>query len=196
MIRCIKTLVKDRFGTAALEFALVVPVVIALLAGTVEFAMVGFRISLLEGGLREAARFGTTGSTVEETETREETIINMVNLHSAGLFTVTPEQLSTLVYPDFDKIGQSEPFTDTNGNDAYDTGEPFTDVNCNTEWDVDMGLAGSGGGEEVVLYTVNVEVDSMTGLFDSLITDDGKISLSATIAIRNEPFPGGVTVCP
>lgn len=196
MVQIIRKLKLEQSGTAALEFALVIPVVIALLVGTFEFAMIAFRTSLLEGGLREAARFGTTGSDLAGFATREEAIIAIVNEHSAGLFTVTPLELSTLVYPDFDKIGQAEPYTDSDGNLQYDAGEPFTDVNCNAVWDSDMGLAGAGGGDEVVLYTIDLEIESITGLINHLITDNGKIPLTATTAIRNEPFPGGTTVCP
>ncbi len=192
----LKALKSDRSGTSAMEFALVIPVVLSLIAGTFEFAMITFRTSILEGGLREAARFGTTGADVAGI-TREEAIINIVNDHSAGLFTVTATDLTPLVYPDFDKIGQAEPYTDTDGSGSYDAGEPYDDVNCNSNWDSDMGLSGAGGGGEVVLYTVDLEIDSITGLIDPMITNGaGKIPISASIAIRNEPFPGGTTVCP
>ena len=196
MLRYIKKIVRDSQGTTALEFALVSPIVILLIVGTMEFAMIGFRTTILEGGLREAARFGTTGASMTGTANREEAIINIVNDHANGLFTVTASDLSTLVYPDFSQIGESETYTDADASGDWNAPEEYTDVNCNGQYDEDMGLTGAGGGSEVVLYTVSMEVDSLTGLIDHLITDDGKIPLSATIAIRNEPFPGGTTVCP
>ena len=196
MLRYIKKIVRDSHGTTALEFALVSPIVILLIVGTMEFAMIGFRTTILEGGLREAARFGTTGASMTGTANREEAIINIVNDHANGLFTVTASDLSTLVYPDFSQIGESEPYTDADASGDWNEPEEYTDVNCNGQYDEDMGLTGAGGGSEVVLYTVSMDVDSLTGLIDHLITDDGKIPLSATIAIRNEPFPGGTTVCP
>ena len=196
MLRLFKKVGGDRQGTSALEFALVSPIVILLIVGTMEFAMIGFRTTILEGGLREAARFGTTGATMPGTADREEAIINIVNDHANGLFTVTTAELSTLVYPDFSQVGEPEPYTDEDASGDWNDPEPYTDVNCNDQYDEDIGLAGAGGGSEVVLYTVDLEVDSLTGLIDHFITDSGKIPLSATIAIRNEPFPGGVTVCP
>ncbi len=196
MGRFLNRILRDRQGTSALEFALVSPVVILLIVGTMEFAMIGFRTTILEGGLREAARFGTTGATMPGTADREAAIIAIVNDHANVLFSVTDAELSTLVYPDFSQIGEPEPYTDEDASGDWNDPEPYTDVNCNGEYDEDIGLAGAGGGSEVVLYTVDLEVDSLTGLIDHLIAESGKIPLSATIAIRNEPFPGGTTVCP
>ena len=55
--------------------------------------------------------------------------------------------MDTLVYESFADIGKPEPFTDQDGNGAYNAGEPFVDVNGNGQWDADMGEAGLGGAE-------------------------------------------------
>ena len=69
-----------------------------------------------------------------------------------GLLDMDKVQLDTLVYDDFDDIGKPEPFTDENGNGAYDAGEPYGDVNGNGQWDPDMGAVGLGAPGDVVVY--------------------------------------------
>lgn len=194
MRKALKNLAGCQAGTAALEFALALPVVLVLVTGAIEFAIMSFTSALLEGGLREAARYGITGSN-PDSGTREQEIVRIVNEHAAGLFTITTANVDTKVYTDFSSIGQPEPYTDENGNDEYDLGEPFTDVNCNSQWDEDMGLAGAGGGNEIVLYTINHQFNTLTGFLDPIIAPSGSVAMQASVAVKNEPFPGSATVC-
>lgn len=182
-------------GTAALEFAFAIPVVMMLIVGVIEFGLLTFTTALLEGGLREAARFGITGLNPND-GSREDRIVEIVNEHAAGLFEISMDEIETLTYQDFSDIGKPEPYTDSNGNGEYDAGEPYTDVNCNGQWDADQGAAGVGGGDEVVLYTISHDHNTITGFLDPLISRDGVIRLEASVAVRNEPFPGGRAVCP
>ena len=194
MPKSLRQLAACRRGTAALEFAFALPIVLMLITGVLEFALLSFSTTLLEGGLRQAARFGITGLNIND-GSREAKIVEIVNDHAAGLFTITASDIETLVYKNFSDVGEPEPYTDKNGNKAYDAGEPYTDVNCNNKWDPDMGAVGKGSGNEVVLYTVRHEHETITGFLDPLIAKDGKISLQASVAVRNEPFQGGSTVC-
>jgi hypothetical protein len=95
-------------------------------------------------------------------------------------------EVTTLVYGDFSEVGQPEPFTDENDNDAYDAGEPYTDVNGNGSWDDDMGAAGLGGPGEVVVYEMRYDWPIMIPLFQPFFGDH--VRLQANIAVRNEPF--------
>lgn len=178
---------RNRKGSAVTEFAIAAPVVIMAIVGIIEFSMILFVSSLLEGGLREASRFGLTGFQPNGL-TREERILQIVEDHTIGLVDDTAATLSTLVYPSFDSIGEPEPFTDENGNGTFDAGEPYMDVNGNNQWDPDMGAAGLGGPEDIVLYTVEYDWPLMTGMLNGVIGNDGKIRLRASVVVRNEPF--------
>jgi len=183
-------------GLAAMEFAFVAPVLLLLTLGTMEVGMITFASTLLSSGLREASRFGMTGE--EPTSgTRKDEIVNIINANGAGVINITAANIETLIYPNFAQIGEPEPFTDesTPPNGKYDAGEPYTDINCNNQWDPDMGRAGLGAGGEIVLYTVNYDLEMITGILDSMIGEDGKFPLSASVAVRNEPFPGGGAGC-
>ncbi len=181
-------------GSTILEFAFVAPVLFILLFGGMEVGMIFFADSLLEGGLREAARFGLTGAP-PETGTREDHIIEVVNANGAGVVVIDQTNVETVVYPNFTSIGEPEPYTDENGNGVHDVGEPYTDINCNNQWDPDQGKAGLGHGGEVVLYSVNYELSLMTGLLAPFLGKDGKFPLAASVVVRNEPFNSGNPNC-
>jgi hypothetical protein len=94
--------------------------------------------------------------------------------------------MDTLVYENFGDVGQPEPFTDENANEAYDAGEPFNDINGNGTWDEDMGAAGLGGPGDVVVYRMSYDWSIIIPLFRPFFGD--AITLQANIAVRNEPF--------
>ncbi len=187
LMSTMKRLRRNRKGSSAVEFAVSAPVVIVALMGIVEFSMILFVNSLLEGGLREASRFGLTGFQPNGL-TREERILQIVEDHTHGLVDDTDANLSTLVYPSFDSIGEPEPFTDDNGNGKFDEGESYMDVNGNNQWDPDMGAAGLGGPEDIVLYTIEYDWPLLTGLLSDVIGKDGKFALRASVVVRNEPY--------
>ena len=187
---------RDRRGVSAVEFAIMAPVLILTITGIMEVAMVLTVSSLLEGGLRDSARFGITGN-IPTGVTREEQIKKIIGDATIGLVDMTTATIDTLVYPSFADIGQPEPFTDLNSNGTYDVGEPYTDINSNGQWDPDMGAAGLGGPGEIVLYKIKYDLPLMTPLLSAIMGgSDNKVTLRASIAVRNEPFPastGGST---
>jgi Flp pilus assembly protein TadG len=175
-------------GIAAVEFALAIPIVLMAMMGVIELSMVLFVSSLLEGGLRDAARFGITGS-VPAGVTREQAIINMVNDRGIGLINITSSNVKMKVYKCLSDVGQPEPLTnDVNGNGKYDPGDAYTDVNGNAQWDADMAASGAGDSGDVVVYEVQVDWSLMTTFIAPVFGTDGKVPLKATIAVRNEPW--------
>lgn len=177
-----------RKGATALEFAVVAPVVMATVAGIIELAMVMFVSTLAEGGLREASRFSITGF-VPAGMTREERILQILGDHTIGLVDIDAATITFKVYPSFGDIGKPEPFTDNSpANGTYDAGEPFQDINGNGQWDADMGAAGLGGPGEVVLYTIEFDWALMTPLVSPFMGTGGKLHLTSSVAVRNEPF--------
>jgi Flp pilus assembly protein TadG len=179
-----------RRGTAALEFAFVAPLLIMTVAGVIELGMMLFVDSLLEGGVRSASRFGITGYTPPGVS-REDQIRQIIVENSAGLVQPADLTITILSYPNFASVGQPEPYVDANGNGAYDVGESYTDVNANAQWDTDMGAAGAGGSGSVVLYKASVQWSLWTHLLDDIIGDAGKITLAASVVVRNEPYGTG-----
>ena len=144
---------KNNKGAAMLEFALLAPIFFYMIFGIIEVSAMMLTEGVIESATRQAARSGLTGYTPSGT-TRDEYILDQIE---AEAILIDPNQLTlnTLVYSNFGDIGQSEPYTDTNGDGYYDVGEPYTDSNGNGQWDIDMGIAGIGNGGDIVVYTVN-----------------------------------------
>lgn len=176
-------------GVAALEFAFAIPVVMVAMVGALELSMLMFTTTLMEGGIREASRFGITGN-IPTGSSREANIIELIRSNTHGMVDMSTAEISYKIYPSFSDVGQPEPFVDSSpANGTYDSGESFTDINGNGTWDADMGMAGLGGPGDIVLYTVSVDWQMMTPLIGSLMTEDGTMKLESSVVVRNEPYP-------
>jgi len=152
-----------------------------------EIGMVLSTEALMEGAVRDAARFGVTGQ--DEAE-RLSIIQDIIADRTIGMVDTDEAQIDILTYGSFDVIGAPEPFVDGPPfNGVYDAGEAYTDINGNGQWDPDQGLASAGQSGEVVLYRVTYDAPSLTGFLNHLIGgDDNVIQLVASIAVRNEPY--------
>jgi Flp pilus assembly protein TadG len=174
-------------GAALVEFAFALPIVIIVLAGTLDLGLVLFADILLEGAVRDTSRLGITGY-APTSESRDNMILKALKSDTLGLIDTNKAVITHKVYDSFADIGKPEPYTDENGNGSYDVGEPYNDVNGNGKWDSDMGVAGLGGSGDIVLYTVTYDWTTWTHLVAPLFGKDGKITLTASTAVRNEPY--------
>lgn len=148
--------------------------------------MILFLNASLEGSLRDAARFGSTGYTPAGVN-REDVIIEKIQSATLGLVPIDADHITTLVYTDFSEVGQPEPWIDDSPNNgSYDVGEAYTDVNGNGQWDADMGTPGLGGACDVVVYRIETEWGLLLGLLANTIGNP--VALRASTAVRNEPY--------
>ncbi len=176
-------------GSSAIEFALAAPIVILTMAAIIDFMMVLFVSSLMEGGLQNASRLGRTGfQTVAVTVPRIDAIRQEIADATIGMVNMDDLTVATRVYPCFDSIGEPEPYIDADASGSYDIGEVFTDVNGNGTRDLDMAATGFGGPGSVVLYTVAYDWAALTPLIGNFFGPDGKMPIGVSVAVRNEPF--------
>ena len=188
VLRRYREFLRSRRGVAGLEFAFAAPALVLATVGVVELGSMMFVSSLVEGGLREAARFGITGYAPNGVS-REDRIRQIIEENTIGLVDMDTATIATQVYPSFGQVGQPEPFEDSvPANGAYDPGESYQDINGNGQWDADMGASGAGGPGDVVLYTVEVDWPALTPMFEPIFGLTGKIRMRASVAVRNEPF--------
>jgi Flp pilus assembly protein TadG len=175
-------------GVGAVEFAIAAPVTFMFILGMADVSMVLFVDTLLEGGLRQASRLGVTGYAPTGV-TREQAIKQVVVDTGMGFVDASKIKIETKAYSSFGAITAGESFTDDDGNGQYDDGEPFEDTNGNGWFDGDPGVPGAGGAGDVVFYRVSYDWPVMAGFIAPLLGGaDGKVSLNASIAVRNEPF--------
>ena len=183
----LRPLAADQRGAALIEFVLAAPLAVLMVVGAVEFGMILFVSTLMESALRDAARFGITGEEPPGT-TRLARILNIIESRTIGLVDMTEAKVEVLVYPTFGDIGRGEDFVDGNGNGQYDGGETYTDENGNGQHDSDIGVAGPGEAGSIVAYRMEYGWRLRTPMAAPLIGQDGKFTLKAAIAVRNEPY--------
>ena len=177
---------KGKDGAAAIEFAIAGSLVITTVVAALEILMVLMVSVLIEGGVREAARFGITGEEGENGRTAQ--ILQIVENHTLGIVDMESATVQTLTYNSFAEIGMAEDFIDEAPyNGTYDEGENFTDSNGNGSWDLDRGTLGTGNANEIVLYVIDYELPTMTGLFDAMFHKQS-FNLRAAVPVRNEPY--------
>ncbi len=189
--RRLARLANDQRGAAIVEFALIAPVLMLFVVGIFEVAMILFVSNLLEGSVREAARYGITGYVYEGYD-RIAVIRRIVEHNSAGMIDMEKVRIDTLTYQSFSAIGQPEPFSDTNANGTWDAGEAFNDVNGNGQWDPDMGVNGAGSPGDIVVYRITYDWPMLTRYVDKWLGSGSLITLSASYAVRNEPWDIGI----
>lgn len=175
---------RSQSGGAMVEFALIAPAFLAIVGGIFEFSGILFVQTLLEGGVREASRFGVIGSS-ENADAGKTAILNIVRKNAFGIIDIDDVRIDTFAYDSFGAIGQPEPSEDINGNGVIEQGE-FDDVNGNKAFDADQGAAGLGTANQVVLYRLVYDWDIMIPIFEPFFGE--QVALEATIAVRNEPF--------
>ncbi len=178
---------RNEDGSPTMEMAFAAPVLFLICAGTVEFGMIMFVTVLMESSLRDAARYGITGQVPDGLD-RQAYIIDLIGERTIGLVDIDAADIEILSYPTFGDVGRGEEFVDGNGNGQYDPGETYDDENDNSQWDEDVGTPGAGESGQVVVYRITYEWSLLTPLAGPLIGDDGKYGISASIAVRNEPW--------
>ena len=110
----------DAHGVALVEFAILAPVMILLLAGAIELGRLAMIRSALEGAVSTAARAARVALDTDE-EQRDEDLRRRIVQHMRPFATFPGREISieTNVYR---KFGDSYPesYEDLNGNGQYD----------------------------------------------------------------------------
>ena len=148
---------QDQSGSAAVQFALILPLLLVLVIGSFEYAVVMFVSGMLESAVLTASRYGSTGFE-EGGGSRIDRIRAMITDRTLGLVNGDTADIDTYVFPNFNSIVAPEPYTDQNGNGKWDNGEPYVDLNGNGSRDTGSGTPGPGAACEVVLYVVSYQV--------------------------------------
>ncbi len=176
---------RDNGGVTSIEFAFIAPVVVLMMMGVIEFSMILFTTAVMESATSYTARLGKTGYT-ENGSSRSEQIVANIKSLTAGLLDPDSIEITAKVYDAFDDVGDPEPYVDANNNLQYDEGETFSDINGNSEWDADMGSAGFGNANDVVVYTVSYPWAINTPIINTIIGDIYNISVRTVV--KNEPY--------
>lgn len=185
----------DRRGATAIEFAFVAPVMFLLIMGLSDLAYQSYVQAILTGSLQKAGRDSTIQGAGGRTDQIDAMVKNMVR-SVAKTATFTPVRKS---YAAFDDV-RPEPFDDNNHDGVYDAAKDcFTDINGNNRWDADRGVAGQGGANDVVVYTMTVSFPRLFPMY-ALFGWPQTATIGASTVLKNQPYASQITynkqVCP
>jgi Flp pilus assembly pilin Flp len=178
---------REERGVTAIEFAVIAPVLMLLIFGIIEFALIMTLYNVMEGATSISARLGKTGFTAPGV-TRAQTILDSITDRAGTLIDKDKLIVTSKFYKQYDQINDPEPYSDSNSNSNYDMGEPYTDINGNGAWDVDMGSSGYGSAGDVVVYKASYPWPIATPIMRELIGVSGNFIITTHAVVKNEPY--------
>ncbi len=186
--RRVSSLAHDRTGATIIEFAIVLPVMLAMIMGLGELIYQTYVQSILDGALQKAGRDSAIQGGSENTATIDSKVATMVqSIAAQATFSATRKS-----YASFSSVNP-EPFTDTNGNGVRDPKECFDDINGNNSYDLDPGKTGQGGADDVTLYTVTVVYPRLFPVM-SFFGVAPTQTISAKTLLKNQPYATQTTI--
>lgn len=193
------SVVRDERGISAVEFGLVGPMFISVLMATFDLGYGVYTKAVLQGAVEEASRNASLENTQWATiETKVKNQILAV-IPSSDPSTDISFTLDPKVYEDYDDLILPEQFTDTNSNGSREAGECYMDRNNNRQYDVNVGLAGRGGAQDVISIKASVTYKRVFPLW-ALTGQSQNQLIEAYTYLRNQPFGAqaarvGVSIC-
>jgi Flp pilus assembly protein TadG len=160
------------YGSAALEYAIVLPVLLLLVMGIVEYSLVMYGSSVLQNAVTIAAREGSTFYAVSG-ETQLQTIQGILAARVGGLLNPSQLQINVTDYSDW---GTALPPVICSNM----PGPPPSPPPC---------VQNFGAPKDVVVYSVSYPWHVATPFLWSLLGADsnGTYEISASSIVQNEP---------
>ncbi len=192
----LRRLPADREGAALVEFGLIMPVMLMMVFGALEFGINVYMRSVLEGTMLQAGR----NSSLQTGASNQTSIDQMVTTQIKNVMPSATVTFDRDNYPSYSRVNKPEDFTDSNSNGQYDAGECFQDINSNNRWDADLARDGLGGANDIVEFTATVSYPSFIPAGRALGLSP-TTSITAKTILKNQPFAtqpgwGARQVCP
>lgn len=183
----VPSLGSNQHGAAAIEFAIVAPVLAIMLLGALDLAHTLYMHTVLQGVVQKVGRDSTLESAVDAQ--RQQVLDDRVRAQVHAIANNGEITITRRFYRTFTDAAQAraEVWTDTNNNGACDDGEPYEDANLNGVWDADGGNAGQGGAKDATLYTVTVSYPRFFPIW-RFIGGSDTMRLTAQTVLRNQPY--------
>jgi Flp pilus assembly pilin Flp len=188
---------EDR-GAAAVEFALVAPVLMMFMMGIGNLLHAIYTQSIVVGAVQKVGRDGTIQNKGSDDATAklDAKVMEIVRQAAPGATFVSTRQN----YANFSNVDKPEPHTDKAGGRTgqYDAGECYSDTNGNDRWDADGGRSGVGGANDIAQYTITV---TYPRLFPAPGLDWGANgTITASTVLKNQPYAAqksatALTIC-
>jgi Flp pilus assembly pilin Flp len=173
---------RDAGGATIVEFAMILPVMCAMMVGVVDLGYRSYVSSIVQGALHEAARMGTVGGISNDTIAAH--VRSRLRAFSRNA-TVT---VTTRSYADFSGVKTPETITqDTVPLGQYNAGDCYQDFNGNERFDLDRGRTGMGNAEDVVYFEVDMVYPRIVPVGGFFGWSDN-VEIEQNTVLRNQPY--------
>jgi Flp pilus assembly protein TadG len=168
-------------GETIIEFAIVLPIFLMFLMGTMEYGMVMYAQSVLDGGLSAAAREGATGYTGSGGQSQYQYVFGVLSSRIQGLLDPNQVQLNVVSQSTLNVTGIPAPCMNN------PPPPPPTIPKCSQNL---------GAGGDVSVYTASYPWPVITPFLQAVlgqgiygVPTPGTFWLSASAVVKNEPYP-------
>lgn len=202
----------DQRGSTVVEFAIVAPVMLMMILGSLDVGYALYARSMLEGAIQKAARdsglqtgagrgceidygvikniSGLLNINVLKTHT-ESSFCALTDTQRAALFASAENKENSVLfirrnYTSFSDVGEMEDFTDSDGDGICDVGEPYEDSSGDSQWG-ERGVNGQGGARATVLYSAGLHFRRIFPAY-KLLGGKEFMTVEATTILRNQPY--------
>ena len=179
--RTLTALKSDRQGATIVEFAMVAPTLLLLLAGVFELGYGMYTQAIVSGAVEQAGR----ESTLETAKKKD--IEKKVKAEIALVAPQAKVKLNWRSHGSYTEIGGFENFTDMNNDGVCNNGEPFEDANGSGKHDKKDGKNGMGKAQDAVVFTVTATYDRIFPL-PSLDGFTKTNTIETGTVLRNQPY--------
>jgi Flp pilus assembly pilin Flp len=180
---------QDERGASILEFALIAPVAMLLIFGTMDIGHNYFVRATLDGAMQNMGR----NSSLESAAILAQQEVIDLRVKEAVLALAPTATITTnrSYYKTFSEAASARaeivienPAT---ANFRCDVGESFWDINGNKTWDSDGGAKGQGGARDVVVITYKVTYPRLFPLA-KLMGLPANVELVSNSILANQPY--------
>lgn len=161
-----KNFARARDGITTIEFAIIVPTLLMLVMGIVEFSMIMFVNIAMESATTSTARLGATGYTAPGSTQTQQIVQNVMN-ETAGLLNPNLITITAYAYNDLNQIPATPP--------TIPVTNPPTPPPQNF-----------GGASQIVVYTVSYPWPITTPFFQLIF--GSTYTITTRTVVQNEPY--------
>jgi Flp pilus assembly pilin Flp len=175
-------------GVSILEFALIAPVVMAMMLGTLDIGHSLFVRATLDGAVQDAARSSSLEGATSLTQ--QDLIDERVTSIVRELAPDAKVTVSRRYYKTFSTatLARAEVVNEQSaGNLKCDRGESFMDANGNGVWDADGGSDGQGGAKDIVIITFKVSYPRIFPLA-AMLGWSANVEMQSDSILANQPY--------
>jgi Flp pilus assembly pilin Flp len=180
--------ISNEDGASILEFALIAPVVMMMVMGTMDIGHSLFVRATLDGTVQDAARSSSlegATSLIQQDLIDERVASTIRELAPGANVTVSRryyKTFSTAALARAEEVIEQSP-----GNLKCDRGESFMDANGNRVWDADGGSDGQGGAKDIVIITFKVSYPRIFPMAP-MLGWPANVEMESNSILANQPY--------